>query len=898
MHSTLMSRIARAAGVWMAALAALPASAQTPGMVISEYLANPAGTDSPLEYVELVATRPIDFTVTPYTVVFANNGTATTNGWRAGAALTYAFAITTGNVAAGDVVYVGGSSMAPVGTKLRTIDTGTTAGDGAIGNANATGVLGNGGTNADGIAVFDVAVASLTSSTVPVDAIFLGTGTGTAVVSGGTAGYELPVNDRYTGGKLQSTSFFALDPVSGTPTHATGTLNTGSGVWTTTRTWANTAATAGTTITLTAAQPVLSISNVGSTNEGNGATTTFSFTVSLSAAAGPGGVTFDIATADGSATASSDYTARSLTSQTIPAGSSTYTFDVLVNGDTVFEQDEDFLVNVGNVVGATPASAQGQGSIQNDDAEPTLTATPANAGNVSEGNAGTTPVSITYSLSGLAQDDLTIDLHTADGSADAGDYNGFAMGDTITIPGGSLSVVYSDITVIGDGTIEPDETFTVIVDNYFFGAGRRAPTGVVLPTSTITIVNDDAVPMEFSIDNVTVTEGNAGTTNAVFTVTLANVPVPPLGGFSTTVDFATVDGSAAALSDFLSTSGSLSFSGPGTQTITVPIIGDLTDEIDETFTVALSNPSGATISSSAGTGTGTITDDDAAPTLSIADRQVVEGNVGTTNGDLTVTLSQASGQTVTVDYARSGGLFGPFDFTFAPGSLSFAPGETSKVVPILVNADTVYEPTLTQEITLSGASNAALADTLGVLSVLNDDAASDLGASIVDSPDPVSQGGAITYTITLSNAGPGEVAGGYFNFALPTGTTFVSLTSPAGYLCDTPAVGANGAIFCAEGSARSAPSAKQAASAKLIGNADFSVVANVDFAVPVGTLLTSIVTTGQVSYDANAANNTAPVSTLVGAAPVSPPIPTLDRYGQWLAALVLLAVALRALRRD
>ncbi|MFN7989493.1 MAG: lamin tail domain-containing protein [Thermoanaerobaculia bacterium] len=101
--------------------------------------------------------------------------------------------------------------------------------------------------------------------------------------------------------------------------------------------------------------------------EGNTGTTTFTFTVSLSAPAGAGGVTFDIATADGTATQPSDYTQKSLTGQTIAAGSSTYTFDVLVNGDTTTEPNETFFVNVTNVTGATVADGQGLGTIQNDD---------------------------------------------------------------------------------------------------------------------------------------------------------------------------------------------------------------------------------------------------------------------------------------------------------------------------------------------------------------------------------------------------------------------------------------------------------------------------------------------------------------------------------------------------
>ncbi|MEW6130100.1 MAG: HYR domain-containing protein [Acidobacteriota bacterium] len=120
------------------------------------------------------------------------------------------------------------------------------------------------------------------------------------------------------------------------------------------------------------ALPNLTINDV-TLAEGNSGTTTFTFTVSLSAPAGAGGVTFDIATADGTAqdgnpiSEDNDYVANSLTGQTIPAGSSTYTFSVTVNGDTTPEPNETFFVNVTNVTGANVADGQGQGTINNDD---------------------------------------------------------------------------------------------------------------------------------------------------------------------------------------------------------------------------------------------------------------------------------------------------------------------------------------------------------------------------------------------------------------------------------------------------------------------------------------------------------------------------------------------------
>lgn len=212
------------------------ANAQNPGLIISEMLPNPTGTDSPFEYVELVASKNIDFSVTPYCVVVCNNGTATSAGWVAGGTLTYGFNITTGTVSAGDVVYVGGSSMSPTGIKLRTISTGSVNGDG-FGTAASSGVFGNGGSNADGIAVFANDISTLTNSTVPVDAIFYGSAIGSALVSSGTAGYELPVNDFYSGGKLQSNSYLTSDPASSTVLTASGAFNYNNNTWATPRTW-------------------------------------------------------------------------------------------------------------------------------------------------------------------------------------------------------------------------------------------------------------------------------------------------------------------------------------------------------------------------------------------------------------------------------------------------------------------------------------------------------------------------------------------------------------------------------------------------------------------------------------------------------------------------------------
>jgi hypothetical protein len=232
--------------VMLAMVASISGSEANAGIVIGGYMANPAGTDGNNEYVQLVATSNINFSSTPWSVVWANNGTATVNGWAAGGSLTYGFDITSGAVNAGDTFYVGGTGQLLNGagspslaslTWLRSIAVATTAGDG-FGSSNSAGVMGNGGSNADGIGVFSGLASSLTGSSTPFDAVFYGAGLGGAVVAGGTDGYVLPSNDLFSGGFLGSTGNTALfgDPASGNFTKLTGTFDSLLGTWTAGRT--------------------------------------------------------------------------------------------------------------------------------------------------------------------------------------------------------------------------------------------------------------------------------------------------------------------------------------------------------------------------------------------------------------------------------------------------------------------------------------------------------------------------------------------------------------------------------------------------------------------------------------------------------------------------------------
>jgi uncharacterized protein YhjY with autotransporter beta-barrel domain len=224
--------------------------------------------------------------------------------------------------------------------------------------------------------------------------------------------------------------------------------------------------------------PVLRVNDVTAT-EGDSGTTAFIFTVSLDVPAGPGGVTFDIATADGTATAGSDYVARSLTGQTIPAGAQSYTFTVQVNGDTLYELNESFAVNVTNVVGATVADAQGQGTILNDDPLPTVSIADIA---VNEGNSGFTSALLTVTLSAPSSRPVVVQYASVDGTATApSDYA--SVSGTLIIPAGMTTMPIT-VQINGDTTVELDETFQVNLSN---------PVNAVLgnASAVVTILNDD-----------------------------------------------------------------------------------------------------------------------------------------------------------------------------------------------------------------------------------------------------------------------------------------------------------------------------------------------------------------------------------------------------------------------
>ena len=333
------------------------ANGQNPGLLISEFYQNPPGSDSPFEYIELIAVDDIDFSVTPYTVIVCNNGTATADGWISGGALSYAFEITTGLVTVGAVVYVGGTSMAPTSLQVRVIDTGITGGDGGIGNANTGGVVGNGGGNSDGIAVFNLPVSAITSSSIPADAIFYGDGSGPGhggtIVNGGLDGYELPVNDLYAGGKLQAGSFLALDA---DLTVATGNFDLTTNTFTIARSFSSGTTTDGTSaITLMSSPPPV-VSFVGTHGTYDEAAGTISLDIAITASNAFESTMDIVVRAASTATTGSDFVIGT-SAVTFPGSSTTnQTLNIAITDDVIAEESEYIILSFDNLNNAEAGS--------------------------------------------------------------------------------------------------------------------------------------------------------------------------------------------------------------------------------------------------------------------------------------------------------------------------------------------------------------------------------------------------------------------------------------------------------------------------------------------------------------------------------------------------------------
>lgn len=482
-----------------------------------------------------------------------------------------------------------------------------------------------------------------------------------------------------------------------------------------------------------------------------GSDKTYKFKLQLSEASDQP-ITVKYATLDGDgaagAIAGQDYVAIGETLITFPANETgPVEITVTVKGDGISEPDEAFFLRFFEATNAmiTGGNAQGElrltANIRNDDAGIRI-------GDVSiaEGQNGSRNLVFVVTREGDTSGAITFDYETVDGTAiSTGTNKDFSAlsRTTATINSGATSTQIF-VPIFGDTRLENAEDFLVRLTNV---------TGATILDGEAkgTITNDDAAP-SFQISDVTLVEGNSGTSQMVFKVTRQNA-----SDLTTKISFATENVTATAGVDYTALSGELVFA-PDVfeQLITIDVLGDAIGENTETFNVKLTVPEGQQATLADATGVGTITNDDAVLRIS-GPATIREGNSGTTTATYTVTLENGPAVgNVTVDFnTKEITATAGEDFQARLGTLTFAPGETQKTISVPINVNTTVEPDQEYRVQLSNASTNATVVTGEVATVIQDD---DVTVSIAKTisivegnpADPVPEGGEAPLFVELT----------------------------------------------------------------------------------------------------------------------------------------------------
>lgn len=360
-------------------------------------------------------------------------------------------------------------------------------------------------------------------------------------------------------------------------------------------------------------------------------------------------------------------------------------------------------------------------------AQPTLSIGDTSVG--FEANSGSGQATFTVTRSGTGQSSSVL-YSTSAGTATGGSSCG-GNTDFLNLTSASLSFSTNEtsktitITVCGDTRDEADETFFVNLHD---------PVGATIADGQgqATLLDDDSPPT-LRINDVTITEGNAGSANATFTVTLSAA-----SGQNVTVVYATANDTATGGTmcggtvDFINSKNSLTFNtGVTTQPVAIAVCGDTTNESTERFRVNLTNPVNAALLDSVGIGT-ISTDEVVPPTLTISDRTVTEPATARNSGSavFTLSLSHANPAGASVHFTTVNGTAirslykictGPGDFVLKGGILEFGPTETTKTVTIPICHDTVDEPNETFQIQLSSGVGLTIGDATGVGTINDND---------------------------------------------------------------------------------------------------------------------------------------------------------------------------------
>jgi Ca2+-binding RTX toxin-like protein len=267
-------------------------------------------------------------------------------------------------------------------------------------------------------------------------------------------------------------------------------------------------------------------------------------------------------------------------------------------------------------------------------------------------------------------------------------FTGFAAGDYVVEFARPLALSFAAADAGTDDTLDSDAHVVT---------GRTAPVTLAAGDQVTHLDAGLFGPVVISVSGGSVTEGQNGRTQMLFTVSLSAPSARTVTVCYTTQD---VPGGAVAGEDYTVAASTLTFlPGETMKTVAIDILGDRFDEAHETFRLRLDHPRNAQLDDPAGGevfATARILDDDAEPTITIGDGVATGVQTETSALEFFVRLSNPSSRRIEVPFA-TGGLTGPdaatsgADFVAQTGTLVFLPGETEKTITVAMPADAFDE---------------------------------------------------------------------------------------------------------------------------------------------------------------------------------------------------------------
>ena len=426
------------------------------------------------------------------------------------------------------------------------------------------------------------------------------------------------------------------------------------------------------------------------------------FVVSMSTASSKT-VTVSYATADGTATAGSDYTGASGVLTFAAGVTESQTIEVQITDDAADDEveAETFTVTLSGAANATLQDATGRGTIEDDDDPAVTVAFGAASYTAAEGGSGATVV-----LSLSADPERTVEISltaVAGGNAAAGDYGVSATAVTFA-PGETSKQV--TVTAVDDAVDDDGESVTL-----GFGAFPAGVTAGSVPAAVVELEDNDERGVRVSKESMTVPEGGSGS----YTVVLGSEPTASVMVTMTTgLGDTGLEVEPASLT-FTGTSWSVA------QTVTVSAAEDANALVEPVVTLAHAAAGGDYEGAEVAGVVVTVLENDTA-TLAIGDARGGE-DAGVL--EFVVSLSAASSQTVTVSYATADGTAtAGSDYTGASGVLTFAAGVTeSQTIEVQITDDAADDEVEAETfmVRLSGATNAELAVASGTGTIEDDD---------------------------------------------------------------------------------------------------------------------------------------------------------------------------------